>query len=240
MMTPKQARILPGLIKGFSWVAASSAILFSHLSLSQPSTLQPADDFCVQAMRSLTGLSLPTKNVIHDGNIDAFIKSKATLEPLSTSQFHYHEAGEGGTRSLSVSCKSKSPDILLETFGAAAFAGGVQSGDCRAINQDTLAKAASKLAPESLKVKPSSIVFDEDDTAYIGPFWLKPWPYVVAYRDDKTLHIRSKSLYVPNAWWIPMPDRFKGTHYCHLISPGHATDLLTGFSSAPTLVELGE
>ena len=71
------------------------------------------------------------------------------------------------------------------------------------------------------------VVFEEDESAYMGPDWLDPWPYPVAtVEDDGKLHIRAKAMHIPYAWYIPMPDRFKGVHYCHLVPPAYLQQLL--------------
>ena len=77
----------------------------------------------------------------------------------------------------------------------------------------------------------------DDDNTVVGPLWLRPWPYQVAYLEDGVTVVRSKSLHVEHAWWIPMPASFMGTHYCHLIAPAYLRLLATGDAAAPPLAD---
>ena len=78
-------------------------------------------------------------------------------------------------------------------------------------------------------VDKASITIEPEETAYMGPMWLNPWPYPALTVDESgQWHLHAKSLYVPFSWWIPMPDRFKGQYYCHLIYPPYLEALLRG------------
>ena len=97
------------------------------------------------------------------------------------------------------------------------------------MHRQWLAELREKIGTRNLSPSASSLVVDDEDLTFIGPMWLRPWPFEPLYRgEDGQLHLRTRALYVPFNWWIPMPDRFKGTYYCHLIAPWYLEALLRG------------
>lgn len=192
-----------------------------------------SEDFCTDALIEGTGLKLSVKNELHDGDMESFIDSKPGLEPLVIHQFEDNLLPDGSNADFSttVSCKYKSPELIAELVSQKLET----ELSCQSINKRTIERLYESLPePQSLLAK-KALIFDEDDIVYIGPSWIRPWPYQVAYTKEGNLHIRSKTLYASNAWWIPMPKRFKGTHYCHLISPEYAQKLITQSVTAPSL-----
>ena len=112
-----------------------------------------------------------------------------------------------------------------ERIPPAALAGGIQS-------------LPQSLAAAGIQNNNSNYVIDEDEITRMGPKWLNPWPFETATRDaENILHFRSKALLVPYSVLIPMPARFKGTHYCHLPTKQYIQALLTDAITAPDKFE---
>lgn len=180
------------------------------------------DQFCVEAQKLIASTSMVAVNTLHT-DYNAFVKSKPHENPLATEQYYYY--GEDGVAQI-VSCKMKSAGRIVMAHGETAAG---EEKDCRAINQKSFNQVYSMLEAhrEKLRFTRSQVVFEEDESAYMGPDWLDPWPYPVAtVEDDGKLHIRAKAMHIPYAWYIPMPDRFKGVHYCHLVPPAYLQQLL--------------
>ena len=192
----------------------------------------PLDDFCADTQRHLAGTSLETTNIIHDKWPD-YTASKPEVDEteLVSHQFLYQEGlpNSGEPYVKIISCKTKSSD-RIKTFRG-EDAAGTQSS-CGAVNRRTVERVIDRLKLDD----PPEIIYDEDDSVLMGPQWLEPWPYKVAYEDESgALHFRGKGMLIPYSKLIPMPDRFKGVHYCHLVAPDYAEALLTGKIEAPEL-----
>ena len=92
-----------------------------------------------------------------------------------------------------------------------------------------MAAVLNRIPPADLAIAAEQLRVDPEETTFIGPMWLRPWPFQPLRRDEAgLLHLQSRALYVPFTWWIPMPDRFKGTYYCHLIAPDYLEAVLRG------------
>ena len=183
-------------------------------------------DFCGEAQGLIATTDLKVTNILYD-EFKEYTASKpeVTETDLKSSQFVLYEVDPKTDTPYSkiVSCKFKSAD-RIQTFRGDDAAGPQKS--CGDINRQTVETVIANLGltEEALP----KIVFDEDDPAMIGPQWLSPWPYQVAYWDqDATLHVRAKGMLIPYSELIPMPDEFKGVHYCHMIAPGYVKRLLT-------------
>jgi hypothetical protein len=200
------------------WILLLTLLVASHAVLAETD----ADEFCVRAQKLIASTSLEAINTIHV-DYQAYVKSKPHEDPLSTEQYYYY--GEDGVAQI-VSCKMKSAGRIIMAHGEQA-AGAPQ--DCRRINQQSFNEVYAVLEAhrQKLRFTRSDVVFEDDDSAYMGPRWLEPWPYPVAtVEEDGKLHIRAKAMNIPFAWYIPMPDRFKGVHYCHLAAPAYLRQLL--------------
>ena len=116
--------------------------------------------------------------------------------------------------------------MINETYGDGK-AGEEQS--CKRIVQQILEQAANELGAEETVFNTEAVVIEDDEVVRMGPKWLKPWPYPILFTGEQgILHMRSKALLVPFSVFIPMPDRFKGTHYCHLPTPQYLRAVLVG------------
>ena len=155
-------------------------------------------------------------------DFESFKKSKPSLDPFVIHEYHDVE-GSGQV----LSCKFKSPEEIARHFDREA-----KSFDCLAVNKAILEQVQIQLGGTALAFE--GIVFDSADEVRMGPSYLRPWPYPVAYKQAGELHIRTKQLYAAADSWMPVPKSFKGTQYCHLIRPDYASALLSGEAEAAT------
>ena len=187
------------------------------------SDVRSTDDFCQKAQQMIAGTSLESENKVHS-TMESFIKSKAVEYPLQTHQFVGFESADtkGASLALTISCKLKTAERinngLIESGDNEVSSRATNERSCKYVNQNTWHDVFSSLTSIQKVEAKKRIVFDDDDNTFMGPFWLRPWPYQVAYTRDGVTHIRSKSLHIEYSIFIPMPARFMGTHYCHLIA----------------------
>ncbi|MEX0827886.1 MAG: hypothetical protein WD005_02935 [Haliea sp.] len=233
----------------FMWLRKCIALILAPvLSVGSLMTLacDPVithDQFCQRAQQLMTGTRLLSENVVYT-DWAAFRKSKANELPLTTHQFVNRKMADGETLDIpvTVSCKLKTAERinhgLIRSGNPDTTLAANQERTCKAINQATWRQLSANLPAQQVQLAQRQLVFDEDEVTWIGPFWLRPFPYQVAYLDeDGKTHIRSKALYTEYSVFIPMPDSFKGTHYCHLIAPEYLSALATGKLQAPPLHE---
>ena len=184
------------------------------------------DTFCIEAQQVLAGTGLVAELKVHE-EWETFVESKASDAPLTVHQYLSNPSPEGILRTLS--CKMRTAERINATetmvAGVPAAAGDT---DCAAVHRHMLQKARAGIAAQPPVVERADIIIDEDDTTYIGPRWIKPWPFDAVSVEGNELHLRARALYAPHAWWIPMPDRFKGNYYCHLVAPEYLEAILSG------------
>lgn len=200
------------------------------------------DNFCQVAQQLMVDTDMVSANVVYANDLDGFIESKASEWPLQTHQYPDTLLPDGSRADFPVtlSCKLKTAErinnALAENGQADSALQARAERSCRHIHEAMWAQLLERLALAG-EAPVIEAAFDRDDNTVIGPLWLRPWPYQVAYKEGARTHFRSKSLYVEHAWWIPMPDSFMGTHYCHLASPEYMHRLATGEVAAPALLE---
>ncbi|GAB3096478.1 hypothetical protein G8770_17005 [Aestuariicella hydrocarbonica] len=180
---------------------------------------------CVNVFHFWLTDSLEPVNKIHH-DLKSFIKSKPSADPLV---IHQYTATDEQGHDQSLSCKFKSPDVMSQLTQRS-----VAPASCLSMNREIVSRAKQRLAGEGKKPT-RELQFVDDEEVSLGPFYLRPWPYQVAYEQSGNTYVRAKSLMVSADSWMPVPDSFKGTFYCHLLSPGYAYDLLLGVTSAPPL-----
>ena len=188
------------------------------------------ENYCADAQALVAGTDLPVVNEIHQ-DYDAFVKSKPSIEPLTTHQFLHSESLPGFAQPMAtiISCKLKTSDIIAEVYGEEAAKKPYGEVSCRDVMANTLDQLYAARGDQRNAYARSAIILEEDEVTRMGPMWLKPWPYQNAFTDEAgSLHLRAKALLVPFSKLIPMPDRFKGTHYCHLPTPEYLTAILDG------------
>jgi hypothetical protein len=191
------------------------------------------DTFCGELQRSVTGATVPAATVVHP-DYESFKASKAEVRPLRTEQFVVYEDAAKQHPKL-VSCKLKSADIIIKEYGDGAAKDGPVA--CSDIHREMFGAVTAAMSPAetaALKIDPAKIVFDADETSRTGDGWIKPFD--AAYTDATgALHVKGKQLRVDwnNKLYAMMPDRIRGTLYCHLIAPEYAKRLMTGAVTAP-------
>lgn len=214
------------------WLAvAAGAAIAATPKYSLPAMTTPG--FCTQVQKLLEGTALESRNVIHT-DYDAFTDSKPDVKPLTTHQFLQMSDGSS-PMPLRLSCKLKSADHIEAVYGANSAS--AQPRMCRDAHQQmVLAVWASMTRAEMLRAKfnPDTVMLDGDDIRFVGPGWIAP--YESYYVGEKgRLHLRAKSLNPTwNDWrWKIMPERLRGTHYCHLVAPEAIRALMLGDLAAP-------
>lgn len=187
--------------------------------------------FCAWAQQIIASTDVRA-NVITQTNFDNFVKSKASDSPLTVQQYWSNPAGGEGGMPRVVSCKMKTAERINRAMRAVEESSAPVAGEdtsCDLVHRKVLEAILGRIPRDELAMPADSLRVEENELTFIGPMWLKPWPFEPLYRDEAgLLHLRSRALYVPFAWWIPMPDRFKGTHYCHLIAPDFLEAVLRG------------
>jgi len=201
---------------------------------SQPAQVAgspPLTEFCLEAQRVIVRTNVTPALVLHE-DFDAFVKSKAAIEPLTIQQYIWYE-NDDPARPVMVSCKLKSADHLNEAFGAGTSAGNGRCQDMNRLTYDRVRAALGAVNVEALVFDPAEEVRNTENPGMTGPDWLKP--YEMTWRDESgVLHLRSKGFRVD--WTDPqfaaMPGRFRGVQYCHLVAPEYLARLVTGKAKA--------
>jgi hypothetical protein len=190
-------------------------------------------DFCSVAQTKISNTKLPVENIIYKSDdFEGFKKSKPVAKPLTTDQFVVmaKNPATGVDYPQQISCKMKTNDSIIK-YNGEGTAG--EESTCKAIQQEIINTVVNNFseADKLLALKNHAGVVEavNEEIVWIGPRWLKPWPWQSASTDasGKTA-IKSKALFVVDNPLIPMPDRFKGTHYCHLATPEYIRLLATG------------
>jgi hypothetical protein len=184
-------------------------------------------DFCTQAQQWIVSTSIRSSNTVFE-DFDAFTKSKPEIDPLVTTQYSWPQRSKGGAV-MQVSCKMKTADHLQTIHGAEAA--GADIG-CRGVNAKILEEVIAGMTDEERSalafVPGETLIFEDDIVTNQGPVWLEP--YAMVRRDASRLIIQAKGM--QNDWndarYANAPTRFRGTRYCHLISPDYLRALLLG------------
>jgi len=188
------------------------------------------EDYCQRAQQ-IVAMTSVVADVEIPANHEVFVKSKATLNPLTIQQYLSNPVSDENDLAKVLSCKMKTAERINAAQPVSTGQPDLAQGDasCQAVHQYWLEQLYAKIPVQHRALAPEQLVIDDEELTFMGPMWLRPWPFEPLYRtDDGVTHIRSKALYVPFAWWIPMPDRFKGTYYCHLISPLYLEAIVRG------------
>ncbi len=193
--------------------------------------------FCAEAQRQIGGVTIPVRNVVHTG-YGSFVKSKAGITPLETQQFVEPPAAPGGV-SARISCKMKTADHIRAVHGRAAATAVEDRNACRELNRQTILTVWARLPAAQrarITVPPNRFLLHADENRIMGSGWIEPYSHVYA-GNNGVVHVRAKALLVEwNDWrWKFAPDRFRGAHYCHLITPEYTRALMLGELKAPDL-----
>ena len=187
--------------------------------------------FCAWAQQQIAGTSL-LADVVTQTDYEDFVASKPSADPLTVQQYWSNRVDGPDSLAQVVSCKMKTAERInfyspVELPGEAPAVAVDQS--CDTVQRAVLAEVLNSIPRSQLVVPADTLQVDPEEQTFIGPMWLKPWPFQPISRDEEgLLHLHSRALYVPFSWWIPMPDRFKGTYYCHLVAPDFLEAVLRG------------
>jgi hypothetical protein len=217
-------------------LAARVALLVLLTGGTAPTAAAADPNFCAEAQRQTTGAALPVRNVVHP-DYASFVESKPGITPLETQQFSEPPAATGSV-SPRVSCKMKTADHIRSVHGANATRVDDDRNACRELNRDTILSVWARL-PAGQRVRvavpPNRFMLHADENRITGSSWTAPYNHV--WGEGDRVHVRAKALLVLwDDWrWKLAPDRFRGTHYCHLITPEYARALMLGQLRAPRL-----
>jgi hypothetical protein len=191
--------------------------------------------FCAAAQRQIGAVTIPVRNVVHRDH-ESFVLSKPGVAPLETQQFSEPASTPGGVLGQ-ISCKMKTADHIRAVHGAAAAGAQDNRNACRELNRQSIRAAWEGLSTTQragVAVRPSRFLLHADDVRMTGSSWTQPYQHVWATADGE-VHVRAKSLLALwEDWrWKLAPESFRGTHYCHLITPAYARALMLGELQAP-------
>lgn len=210
--------------------AAMTANTMVHANSEFSSSLNA--DFCGVAQAQISNTQLAVENIVYK-DFESFKLSKPVAKPLTTGQFVVmgKHPKTGNEFPQQISCKMKTADSIIKYNGEGSA--GTTQGSCKAIQQAIINTAINNLTAEdkqlALKNHAGSAQVNNDLIVRVGPSWLKPWPWTAATQNEAgKINLTPKALLVPDSSLIPMPDRFKGTHYCHLATPEYVRLLATG------------
>lgn len=228
------------LIAGWLLAAAGAAVAQQPVA-ADSAFGRTGPQFCAEVQRRVAGTQQPLRNVVHE-SFESFVKSKPSVQPLEPQQF-VEFADPAHTQPRRISCKLKTADHINAVYGDGAAAADENENACREINRATVLAVFRDLDPGArarLAVPPHRFMLDGDENRIMGSGWIEPYPFVYAGADG-AVHLHAKALLVFwNDWrWKLAPDRFRGTHYCHLIAPEYARALMTGELSAPAVAAGG-
>lgn len=215
-------------------IAAAAFTTVAAGCASQPPAITgspPLAEFCLEAQRVVVRTAVKPALVLHT-DFDAFVKSKAAIEPLTIQQYIWYE-NDDPARPVMISCKLKSADHLNEAFGPGTSAGNGRCQDMNRLTYDRVRAALGVANVEPVMFDPAEEVRNAENPGMTGPDWLKP--YQMTGRDESgVLQLRSKGFRVD--WTDPqfaaMPGRFRGVQYCHLVAPEYLARLVTGKENA--------
>lgn len=209
----------------FTALAAGGSTAGERTIVAMPLASGPAT--CAIAQEEFTGTGLPFEVVMHP-DFESFKLSKSSAKPFVIHGYVQAEAVSGIPQR--VSCKTKTADLLQETWGADTAAATARS--CRDLNRGTVMAVWQSLdAAQRARVtdRPDRILLEADTNAYMGSRWITDYPFV--WRDvGGELHVHSKSLIVNWDDWkfAWAPDRIRGVRYCHLIAPEYLRAIMLG------------
>lgn len=200
------------------------------------------DAFCARVQQFIAGTDMPVDNVVYqeDSYWTTFKKSKPQAQPLTTHQYAGYSLanGERADYPVTVACKMKTAErIRTANTGMRNVTIADEDSECQkwqALMLDDVYSALKEQGGEALLDRDNIELADENNVL-VGPLWLRPEVYQVAYRDGDTLKLRSKALHVEYRRFMPVPRSFMGTHYCTMIAPEYLAKLIQGEAEAPPL-----
>jgi hypothetical protein len=194
----------------------------------------PDEEFCASAQSELAQIQLSVQNHLHQ-HYESFVDSKASAEPLVTQQFFSNPVPGHKDMNTVVSCKMKTADSIAEAnrLSPGDFLAADDRG-CDYLTRKLLYSTLASSEAGDLQLTEAEVVVDPEELTFMGPSWLKSWPFQAAHKDEAgVVHLTSRALYVPWSVFIPAPAAFKGVYYCHMVAPAYLHALLKGELEAP-------
>lgn len=192
-----------------------------------------AQDVCARAQGIIAQSSLVPAVRWHT-DWDSFVESKPTDRPFEVQAFSSSHLAEADAVVTVVSCKMRTAERINASHyddGSDTPPAGVESS-CDEVHRAFLDEAYETVPAQLQVIARDRWVVKEEELTFMGPKWLEPWPFVpVRRQDDGGIELHTRALYAPHAWWLPMPERFLGNYYCHLIAPEYLEALVTGKAS---------
>ncbi|GAA5525417.1 hypothetical protein Maes01_01987 [Microbulbifer aestuariivivens] len=218
-----------------SLLSATSAVAYP---------LSSDESFCARAQQFIAGTDLAVDNTVYEEGsyMTSFKESKPTAMPLTSHQYMGFQFVDGQRAEfpVTVACKMKTAERIRtahESTGEVLVA--EEDRECQQwldVVLDDVYQALEQEGAEGLLPR-ERIELDEENNVYIGPLWLRPELYQVAYSEGDKLKLRSKALHVEYRSLMPVPRSFMGTHYCTMIAPEYLTQLIKGEVEAPPLMD---
>ena len=226
------------LIKKLCGLLAIALVIFLAACEPKPYKLKEIpeiDQYCRAAQRLITKTEVPVEVVIHD-SFEAFVKSKAIIDETGQPFIQQYGWTDDQGRLTGISCKLKSADHLNLAFGEGSAG---PDGKCQEMNQAVFKKIAKHTRSPtytSITFDPLETVTNDEQPGMTGPDWLAP--FSMTYVEDDVLHIATKGFVVDftDPRYEAAPERFRGVHYCHLISPDYLAALMVGEAPAGAIV----
>ena len=200
------------------------------------------DAFCARVQQFIAGTDMPVDNVVYqeDSYWTTFKKSKPQAQPLTTHQYAGYALanGERVDYPVTVACKMKTAERIrtanTETSNVTIAEEDSECQKWQAVMLDHVYGALQEQGSTALLSRENIELADENNVL-VGPLWLRPEVYQVAYSEGDTLKLRSKALHVEYRRFMPVPRSFMGTHYCTMIAPEYLAKLIQGEAEAPPL-----
>ena len=199
------------------------------------------DAFCARVQQFIAGTDMPVDNVVYqeDSYWTTFKKSKPQAQPLTTHQYAGYSLanGERVDYPVTVACKMKTAERIRTLNTEVGNVIAEEDSECQkwqAVMLDHVYGALEEQGNTALLARENIELADENNVL-VGPLWLRPEVYQVAYSEGETLKLRSKALHVEFRRFMPVPRSFMGTHYCTMIAPEYLARLIQGEAEAPPL-----
>ncbi len=184
----------------------------------------------MQAQKIIASTDIEPEVVRHS-DYEGFVESKPTDKPFLVHRYDSAPVESAPAINTVVSCKLRTAERINANHddegGAVPIAETETS--CDEVHRQVLAGIIASVPPAKRVRDIGEWIVEPEDTQFIGPKWLEPWPFTpVSLGTDGLYHLHTRALYAPHAWWVPMPERFLGNYYCHLISPQYLQALVRG------------
>jgi hypothetical protein len=174
-----------------------------------PGEAPPLAEFCLEAQQVIVRTAVRPTLIVHS-DFDAFVKSKALIDPLNAA------------------------------FGKGTSGGDGQCQDMNRLTWERVRARLGATAAGSLAFDGAEVVRNAENPGMTGPDWLKPYEMTWRdERGVLHLRSKGFRVDWTDPQFAAVPGRFRGVQYCHLIAPEYLTRLVTGQAEAGLVVGRG-